>query len=107
MDEFKDVQLMRLVIAATEKALEDTATEVQIEARVLAPYDTGALHDSIIAERESQMVYKVTANTNYALHVHEGHKTASGGFVEGKPFLTVPLQEKKQLILSKIKQNIG
>ncbi|WP_407541618.1 HK97 gp10 family phage protein (plasmid) [Deinococcus radiomollis] len=94
------------VKAAVEKALEDTAVEVQADARAMAPYDTGALRDSILPEKVADLEYRVTANVDYSLYVHEGHSTKSGTFVQGIPFLVQPLNEKIPFILEKIKSNL-
>lgn len=95
------------VVAAVEKALEDTAVLVQAEARVEVPKDTQALMHSIQAEKVADLTYKVTANTNYAYFVHEGHVNKAGKFVPGTPYLTKPIATQKQLLLQRIKDNIN
>lgn len=98
--------LKRLVNDAVEKALEDTAVEAQSRARDLVPVDTGNLRDSIQATKLGDLSYSVTANTDYAYAVHEGHTRQNGTFVQGRPFLTQALEEKRQEIEQKIKDNL-
>lgn len=99
--------VLRRVVAAVEKALEDTAVLVQADARDEAPKDTQALANSIQAEKISPLSYKVTANTKYAVYVHEGHITKSGRFIAGIPFLTRPLSKHKQLLAQRIRENLS
>ncbi|MFC6748198.1 HK97 gp10 family phage protein [Deinococcus aquaticus] len=98
--------LLQRVHDAVEKALEDTAVMVQAEAREDVPKDTQALMHSIQAEKVSDLTYKVTANTKYALYVHEGYVSKSGRFIAGTPYLTGPISRQKVKILDRIRENL-
>lgn len=97
-------KLAVLVEKIAEKVIEDTAFKVQEDARDMVPYDTGQLHDSIQVEKTGELAFKVSANTDYAYYVHEGHVNKAGKFHQGTPYLTKPLQENTEQIGKKMKE---
>lgn len=94
------------LLDAIEKAVEETAVKVQEKAREVVPKDTQALMYSIQVEKVGQFEVRVTANTDYALAVHEGRVTSTGKFIQGTPYLTAPLEEEKQNLEQRIKDNL-
>jgi HK97 gp10 family phage protein len=67
-----------------EKAVADTAHEVESTAQGLAPVDTGTLRDSISAQKTGAERWMVTANVRYAQYVEYGTKNHGGP----QPFMT-------------------
>lgn len=101
-----DTSVIDKLKAAIEKAIEETAVAVQADARQIVPVDTGNLQQSIQIEKKGQFEVRVTANTDYALDVHEGHSTRNGGFVQGTPYLLQPLEAQKEKLGERIKKNL-
>jgi HK97 gp10 family phage protein len=67
-----------------EKAVADTAKEVETTAQGLVPVDTGKLHDSIQAQKVGAERWTVTANIRYAQYVEYGTKNHGGP----QPYMT-------------------
>jgi len=101
-----DPKVKAQLLAAIEKAVEETAVKIQEQAREIVPKDTGHLSNMIQVEKVDQFTARVTANTDYAAAVHEGHVTKSGTFVQGTPYLLKPLQDEGQKLGDRIKENL-
>lgn len=69
-------------------------------ARGYAPYDTGALADSITHEVNGASG-SISASAEYALPIEFGHRTRSGSFVPAHPFLR-PAAEDTFVYLERI-----
>lgn len=95
-------KLLSVVALAVEKAIEDTAFQVQEDARNMVPYDTGTLHDSIMIQKVGNNAFEISANTEYAYYVHEGFVRADGSYQAGTPFLTQPLQQNAEKLDKRI-----
>ena len=57
--------------------------------------DTGRLRNSITHAILENRDVIVGTNVEYARYVHEGHRTASGKTVAGRPFLRDPIQQHR------------
>lgn len=101
-----DQKILQQLRGAIEKAIEETAVAVQEGARELVPVDTGNLQQSIQIEKIGEFEVRVSANTEYALNVHEGHATKNGGFVQGTPYLLKPLQDEEKNLAQRVKNNL-
>lgn len=77
---------------AAQGFLNRVGTKFLKSVKLKTPVDTGYLRRSWNME---QGHYRVTIGTNvkYALPVEEGHRTRSGGFVEGKHMLKTTIEE--------------
>ena len=98
----------------------EAATEVQAEAKILAPVgETGYLQKTIIPsiDRSPKPLYaEVTARAKYAPFVEYGHKQQVGRYVpaigkrlvgpwvEGKPFMEPALRKSKDRIIGLLKE---
>jgi len=101
-----DPAVINKIKEAVEKAIEETAVKVQERAREIVPKDTQNLMYSIQIEKVGEFEVRVTANTDYALPVHEGYTTKAGTYVGGTPYLLQPLQEEKQNLEKRVKDNL-
>jgi len=70
-----------------EKALEAIGAQCENYAKMTCPVDTGNLRNSITHERRGKSSVYIGTNVEYAIYVHEGHKTPSGGHVAPRRFL--------------------
>lgn len=70
-----------------ERALEAIGAQCENYAKMLCPVDTGNLRNSINHAKENSNTVVVGTNVEYAIYVHEGHKTPSGGHVAPRRFL--------------------
>ncbi|EQK39817.1 hypothetical protein C672_3637 [[Clostridium] bifermentans ATCC 638] len=82
---------------ATQTFLNRVGTDFLKKVKIKTPVDTGYLKRSWNME---QGHYRVTIGTNveYAAAVEEGHRTRSGGFVEGKHMLKTTMEETESVI---------
>jgi hypothetical protein len=89
-----------------ERAADDAAHDVLKQARTniqaMGAYDTGALYRSGHVEGQSAQTKRVVFDVEYALYVHEGHRTRGGSFVPGRPFLTKAMEESRSDIQARI-----
>jgi hypothetical protein len=83
-----------------EKVLDDTAFQVETEAKNSAPVLTGALRNSIHVERPGRLHRIISDATDYGIWVELGHRTkaftksyGAQRWVQAKPFM-VPAVEK-------------
>lgn len=53
--------------------------------------DTGRLRNSITHAIQGDQSVIIGTNVEYAIYVHEGHRTADGKTVAGRPFLRAPI----------------
>lgn len=71
-----------------QEELEKFAYSVEREAKKVTPVDTGRLRASISTD-VGPLMARIAPHTNYALFVHEGHRSRGGSsFVRPRPFLT-------------------
>lgn len=92
------------VAADVRALLEQVTGEVLVDAKALAPVDTGKLRDSLSSEVEG-MTGRVGTDLNYALYVEEGHRVAyrgadgethfTGDVVPPQPFLRPALFRRR------------
>lgn len=77
---------------AAQSFLNRVGTKFLKRVKIKTPFDTGYLRRSWGIEEAH---YRVTIGNNvkYALPVEEGHRTRSGGFVEGKHMLKTTMEE--------------
>ncbi|WP_084473391.1 HK97 gp10 family phage protein [Deinococcus ficus] len=101
-----DPKVKQAILDAVQKAVEETAVKVQEQAREIVPKDTQHLMNNILVEKVGEYEVRVTANTDYAAAVHEGHVTKSGSFVQGTPYLLKPLQDEKENLEKRVKDNL-
>ena len=87
--------------AGLEQALELAGQVVEREAVLkieeMRAVDTGRLKNSITSRVEGDKAI-VGTDVEYAIYVHEGHRTRSGGFVPARPFLRAGLQSARPQI---------
>ena len=72
---------------ATRRALEIIGGKAETYAKQLCPVDTGNLRNSITHRQVDAQTEAVGTNVEYAPFVELGHHTASGGKVDGRPYL--------------------
>lgn len=70
------------------KAVAKAAFDCEALSKFNAPVDTGFLRNSIAAEQQGQLVWRVYANAEYALYVEVGTSRMGGSF-----YLTNALRE--------------
>ncbi|MHC1597229.1 MAG: HK97 gp10 family phage protein [Methermicoccaceae archaeon] len=96
--------------AGLEQALELAGQVVEREAVLkieeMGAVDTGRLKGSITSRVEGDKAV-VGTDVEYAVYVHEGHKTRSGGFVPARPFLRAGLQSARPHIRAIFKRRIS
>lgn len=75
---------------AVEQVLAKVALDIEAEAKVLAPVDTGALRNSIQASRESQLSWRIGVGQSYGIYQELGtvHMPAH-------PFLTPAVEHAR------------
>lgn len=79
-----------------DRALASIAEQVQGEAAVRAPVDTGALKNSIAAEKKSQFLWWVADGVEYGIHQEFGTSRMSA-----QPFM-IPAVESVRRQVAKI-----
>lgn len=74
------------------------------------PVDTGFLRDGwfVIALTKTSEGYEaeIANNTNYASYVNYGHRTPQGGWVDGKFFIELSVEELKGITEPLLKKRI-
>ena len=77
-----------------QEELEKFSFEIEAQSKKVTPVDTGRLRSSI-----STNIKKLSAivgpHTDYALYVHQGHRTRGGGYVMGRPFMKTGFEVAK------------
>jgi hypothetical protein len=79
----------------TEDVAKDVLTQAQANIREMGAYRTGAMHDSGAVVPVGDDRFRVVFPIDYALPVHEGHRTRNGGFVVGRPFLSTAIEAQR------------
>ncbi len=79
---------------ALELAGQVVERETVLKVEEFGAVDTGRLKNSITSRVEEDKAI-VGTDVEYAIYVHEGHRTRSGGFVGGRPFLRAGLQSAR------------
>lgn len=92
-------------IAAAAKPLADTAVRTAAFAtegfaKQLAPVDTGNLRNSIMAARQRELVYRVTAHADYAIYIEIGTRRRNGA---ARPFLEPALRQGEKHLTNALK----
>lgn len=77
--------------------------EVVLKIEELGAVDTGRLKSSITHRVEGNTAV-VGTDVEYAIYVHEGHRTPHGGRVAGRPFLRAGLQSARPHIHRMLKE---
>ena len=99
-------QLRAELMRKVEKAMNDAADDIAIEARRRVPVDTGALKDSIAVESyrgaRSGSAKRVVAGEDYAVYVEYGTR-----FQAGQPFLTPAFDAVRPKLLRKLSRLEG
>lgn len=89
-----------------EEQAEDVLKEAQANIHSMGAYDTGTMHDSgtVIGAGEGRS--RVVFTVEYALYVHEGHRTRGSTFVPGRPFLTTAVESQRPNLIKHAEQAI-
>lgn len=80
---------------------EKQGAEMKQKSDAIVPVDTGALRDSAYYE-DGEFGYSV----EYAPYVNYGHRTTSGGFVEGRHFLEEVVNEQEEKYRQAVLNNL-
>ena len=89
---------------ALSAILEDVMKFAETRAQGAAPYDTGALRDSIGHEVRG-MKGRLFATVDYAEPVEYGHRTRGGTFVSARPFLGPAIDDAFDLLEKRIQRH--
>jgi phage gpG-like protein len=81
---------------AVAAAVYATVVEVEREAKLLCPVDTGRLRASIHGQMTGPAQGVVGTNVTYAAPVEYGHVTPNGGYVAGRPYLTPAIEAGRE-----------
>ena len=71
-----------------ERAVAQTAFQIEGWAKGMAPADTGALRNSLAAAKERELTWRVTANADYAVYVEMGTR-----HMDAQPYLDPALSQ--------------
>lgn len=85
----------------TEDAVRETAQIVQGNAAMAAPYDTGALSNSIVAESESEANWIVRDGVSYGLFNEVGTYK-----MPPRPFLVPAVESEREPFMQRLKRAI-
>lgn len=80
-----------------DQAIAATAFQVEAEAKPLAPYDTGALQNSIHTEKVSSKHYIVADGVEYGIYQELGTKRMAA-----HPFLIPAVEKVRNFIVDKV-----
>ena len=79
-------EIKQAAYSAMEVALEAVGLQAEGYAKMLCPFDTGRLRNSITHTADKDTAY-IGTNVEYAAYVEYGHSLPSGGQVPPKPYL--------------------
>ena len=87
LDTRKLDQIMNALGFNADQVVKWLAFQVEAQAKMRAPVDTGALRNSLFTSRESEAVWRVSDGVEYGLYQEIGyHHYRSGQFIQN-PFL--------------------
>jgi hypothetical protein len=79
----------------SDETARDVLKRAQSNIVSMGAVDTGAMHDSGSVQAAGQGSHRVVFTVEYALYVHEGHRTRGTTFVPGRPFLTTAIEDAR------------
>jgi hypothetical protein len=80
--------------------------QAQANIKEMGAYRTGAMHDSGQVAPAGGDRFRVVFPIDYALYVHEGHRTRGGGFVPGRPFLSTAIEAQRSNLQARAREAI-
>lgn len=90
----------------SKEAADDVLARAQTNIVSMGAVDTGAMHGSGSVQAAGQGSHRVVFSVEYALYVHEGHRTRGSTFVPGRPFLTTAVESQRPNLIKHAEQAI-
>lgn len=103
--EFTHNRLPALIVAAPRRvraAVAATVRDVERDAKLFCPVDTGLLRSSIHGRMLSDTEGVVGTSVEYAAPVEFGHVTEAGTYVPGQPFLAPALANSAEMFSQRL-----
>lgn len=90
------------VEASVDKELNRSSLRVELEAKEMAPFDTGWLLMNIHSYKEGHLSYFVVSPVHYSIYLEYGTR-----YMYAQPFMFPAMQAEYPVLMSRLKKIVG